>query len=258
MRADVLYDSTAMTDDSTWNTTRATMIGGAILFGHDIDIQAADDFALTESYIINSVTGDYVASPGKGSPPASGVLVEFFEDLSGTPSETPSFAVLSTAVTAVPLPDLPGPDFRITIDLSSDDITLDPGTWWLSITPFDDTGEGSAFFQIARTAGKYGNNTHVRDGGEDHGNGLPGLWGFDDWTLPFEDSGDLAMKIEGTPVEPACPWDVDDNGSIGVSDLLSLLASWGPCKECPADFDSDGNVGVSDLLALLANWGLCP
>ncbi len=32
----------------------------------------------------------------------------------------------------------------------------------------------------------------------------------------------------------------------------------GPCKKCPADFDENGNVGVSDLLALLANWGPCP
>ncbi|MEE9295662.1 MAG: integrin alpha [Phycisphaerae bacterium] len=53
-----------------------------------------------------------------------------------------------------------------------------------------------------------------------------------------------------------CLWDLDGNGAVGVSDLLSLLASWGPCKGCPADFD--GNVGVSDLLTLLANWGPCP
>ena len=54
-----------------------------------------------------------------------------------------------------------------------------------------------------------------------------------------------------------CPWDLDGNGSVGASDLLSLLASWGPCKSCPADFDDNGNVGASDLLALLANWGPC-
>ena len=47
-------------------------------------------------------------------------------------------------------------------------------------------------------------------------------------------------------------------GLVGVSDLLSLLASWGPCKACPADFNSDGNVGVADILTLLANWGPCP
>ncbi len=56
----------------------------------------------------------------------------------------------------------------------------------------------------------------------------------------------------------ACPADLDANGSVGVSDLLELLASWGPCKGCPADFDGNNEVGVSDLLALLANWGPCP
>ena len=55
-----------------------------------------------------------------------------------------------------------------------------------------------------------------------------------------------------------CPWDLDANGTVGVSDLLSLLASWGPCKGCPADFDGNDDVGVSDLLVLLANWGPCP
>ncbi len=64
-----------------------------------------------------------------------------------------------------------------------------------------------------------------------------------------------AVRItETTP----CPADLDGNGSVGVSDLLSLLASWGPCKGCPADFDGDGDVGVPDLLVLLANWGPCP
>ncbi len=53
-----------------------------------------------------------------------------------------------------------------------------------------------------------------------------------------------------------CPWDFD--GSVGAADLLTLLASWGPCKGCPADFDDNGTVGASDLLALLVNWGPCP
>ncbi len=60
---------------------------------------------------------------------------------------------------------------------------------------------------------------------------------------------------------PPCPWDLDNTGTVGVPDLLSLLASWGPCPpkaDCPADFDGDGAVGVPDLLELLANWGPCP
>ena len=54
-----------------------------------------------------------------------------------------------------------------------------------------------------------------------------------------------------------CPWDIDDNAVVGVSDLLSMLASWGPCKGCPADFDGNDDVDVSDFLALLAHWGPC-
>ncbi len=55
-----------------------------------------------------------------------------------------------------------------------------------------------------------------------------------------------------------CPQELDLDGSVGASDLLSLLVSWGPCKGCPADFDGNGTVGAFDLLALLVNWGPCP
>jgi hypothetical protein len=33
-----------------------------------------------------------------------------------------------------------------------------------------------------------------------------------------------------------------------------MLDSWGDCLGCPADTDGDGSVGIDDLLALLANW----
>ena len=55
-----------------------------------------------------------------------------------------------------------------------------------------------------------------------------------------------------------CPADVDDNGSVGFSDLLAILAAWGTCGGCPEDVDGDGFVAFSDLLIVLANWGPCP
>ena len=55
-----------------------------------------------------------------------------------------------------------------------------------------------------------------------------------------------------------CPWDMDDDGSVGVPDLLSLLGQWNTDPGGPPDFDDDGNVGVKDLLILLGNWGPCP
>ncbi len=54
------------------------------------------------------------------------------------------------------------------------------------------------------------------------------------------------------------PGDLDGDGSVGVADLLILLANWGPCKECDnceADLDGNCTVGVADLLILLSNWG---
>lgn len=57
-----------------------------------------------------------------------------------------------------------------------------------------------------------------------------------------------------------CPADLTGDGSVGVPDLLALLAAWGACPQgapCAADLTGDGAVGVSDLLMLLAQWGPC-
>ncbi len=58
---------------------------------------------------------------------------------------------------------------------------------------------------------------------------------------------------------PVIPGDLDDDGSVGVGDLLLLLGAWGPCPEtcppfCTGDINGDCTVGVADLLLLLANW----
>ena len=59
---------------------------------------------------------------------------------------------------------------------------------------------------------------------------------------------------------PACPsdcdGDVDGDNTVGVNDLLAVIAAWGT-SDAAADVDGDGNVGVNDLLALIAAWGPC-
>ena len=57
---------------------------------------------------------------------------------------------------------------------------------------------------------------------------------------------------------PSCPADVDLNAMVNVTDLLVLLAGWGPNPGHAADINGDGNVNVTDLLDLLAAWGVCP
>ncbi|MCZ6811226.1 MAG: VCBS repeat-containing protein [Planctomycetota bacterium] len=51
-------------------------------------------------------------------------------------------------------------------------------------------------------------------------------------------------------------YDLDNDGTVGILDLLALLAAWGPVPTPdPPDFDGDGVVGILDLLLLLAHWG---
>jgi hypothetical protein len=56
----------------------------------------------------------------------------------------------------------------------------------------------------------------------------------------------------------SCPWDLDLDGDVGITDFLDLLAQWGTDPAGPPDFDSNGVVDITDFLELLANWGPCP
>ncbi len=56
----------------------------------------------------------------------------------------------------------------------------------------------------------------------------------------------------------SCPWDLDDDGMVGINDFLGLLGQWGSDPGGPPDFDGDGTVGINDFLELLGNWGVCP
>ncbi len=43
-----------------------------------------------------------------------------------------------------------------------------------------------------------------------------------------------------------------------ILDLLALHAAWGTDPSGPPDFDGDRAVGILNLMTLLANWGPCP
>ncbi|MEE9296590.1 MAG: hypothetical protein V3W34_16725 [Phycisphaerae bacterium] len=261
-----------MTDNQTYNQSYTSSIS---LFNGGWDRQAADDIEITATYRITSVTGDFTNSPPPLAP-FDGFLIEFFPTetencINGPPpcpSEIPFAQAFSANFTDTFFEDtvFGNSGHRFTIDLSASEIILDPGNWWVSIVAVDESGEKSSLerWRILLTDGLAdGVPVHGRAGGQDHGNGYGG-GELPDWKpLCFSGGceptpGDLAIRLEGTLVEPVCPADMDGDGSVGVADLLLLLGSWGPCKGCPADLDGDGNVGVSDLLALLAAWGPCP
>ena len=61
----------------------------------------------------------------------------------------------------------------------------------------------------------------------------------------------LAVAFSGraaVAVGSCSPGDIDLDGVVGITGMLTLLAEWGPCAEpaaCPADFDGDGIVGIT-------------
>ncbi len=60
---------------------------------------------------------------------------------------------------------------------------------------------------------------------------------------------------------PPCFADINADGQVNVTDLLTVIGAWGPCTNCPADIApspfGDNQVNVSDLLMVIGGWGTC-
>lgn len=67
--------------------------------------------------------------------------------------------------------------------------------------------------------------------------------------------GSVCSSGNCTP-EPDCPADINGDGVVNVSDVLTLIAAW-DSNDADADVNDDGIVGVSDLLILIDAWGAC-
>jgi hypothetical protein len=72
--------------------------------------------------------------------------------------------------------------------------------------------------------------------------------------LVVGNSGDVSVKVFYNQLV-LCPADLDDDGMVGVEDLLILLANWGGSGD--GDLNDDGVIDVADLLGLLGAWGPC-
>ncbi len=79
----------------------------------------------------------------------------------------------------------------------------------------------------------------------------------------------LDLNGNGIPdeCESTCVADINQDGSVNVTDLLAVIGAWGPCanpNNCPEDIappgppTGDDVVDVSDLLLVIGNWGACP
>ena len=74
-----------------------------------------------------------------------------------------------------------------------------------------------------------------------------------------DDCGNASFYTQVINIEASvvvgCPEDVDNDGSVTVSDLLAVLSEFGCATGCLYDLNMDGIVGVADILEILAAFG---
>ena len=58
-------------------------------------------------------------------------------------------------------------------------------------------------------------------------------------------------------VDEACQGDINQDGTVGVEDLLAVIADWNCSSGCSADINGDLLVNVADLLLVIGGWGAC-
>ncbi|GEM_PF-1296763 len=64
----------------------------------------------------------------------------------------------------------------------------------------------------------------------------------------------LGSSTFAMPYGIGCVTDIDSNGTVGVTDVLSIIDEWGTSDDL-ADCNGDGIVNVGDLLMLIDEWG---
>ncbi|MFK7960462.1 MAG: hypothetical protein AB8G96_08045 [Phycisphaerales bacterium] len=66
-----------------------------------------------------------------------------------------------------------------------------------------------------------------------------------------------AIETADVPTDPFRSTDVNEDGLVGLEDLLAVLNAFGVCPdvpECPSDKNGDSLVDFTDITAVLADW----
>ena len=150
-------------------------------------------------------------------------------------------------------------DLIVTWQPSEGPVPLD-FMWHEVVTPADANPPSLAYDWIVEidengTITWRGENVFLGDAEFDLG------WPFGIVIVQIEE-GTINANLQVYKVFDPCYEDVDGNGSVDVSDLLSVIENWGVCPGCigeiPGDVNYDTVVDVTDLLRVVGSWGPCP
>ncbi|MCK4341453.1 MAG: hypothetical protein KAY37_07010 [Phycisphaerae bacterium] len=197
----VLYDSLCIVDECQYNAAVDNICGGEDVFGLAIDVQAADDFMLTEDALITAVTADYLQVYGDW--PLM-VCVQFYAMAAdcSTLDEYPTASEFSTDLTYDIFTDCMFGYFgnRITAHIN---VVLPAGRWAVCIQPVmpDYSYIVTAADGINTCGGDNTCDMWIRDGLDknDCCDGEP-YFGYSNWTPVFDVAGwtgTVSMRIEG-------------------------------------------------------------
>ncbi|MCH8152151.1 MAG: VCBS repeat-containing protein [Planctomycetes bacterium] len=204
-----------------------------------------------------TIFAGHLAQPEDDATPGAGNVMAFITE-NGPPGGSPAANDVDGGPTFLisPSVDLEGTDGIVSFarwffslageaDVMTVEISNDGATWFLVETV---TGTGEVWETVSFLV-------------SDHA--VPSAsvslrFATSDGDFSVTEAGIDDFQIESFVCVAACVGDLDGDGSVGILDLLALLAAWGSNPGHPADFDGDGTVGILDLLTLLANWGPCP
>lgn len=284
----VIHDTRAAVTGGTWNNYAASYIGGISgesQGGIPHDQQAADDFIVTQRIQLTSVLVDFIAELSP-LPPTQGLLVEIFSNLpSNLPTEIPIFSttILPTEIITMGTFPLAGgspgnagtiPNYtRLSwrVDFTQT-VILDPGTWWISMVPIDESPFGGLYHWVGTTVNSSGFVSPFRCGGVDHGNSYPCHNATTntrpDWSASLAGFGGrprtLSMRIEGQLPQGACC----NSTTCGVvSSAAECIGGTfqgdgttcsadpaNPTTCCPANFNGTNGLSVQDIFDFLAAY----
>ncbi len=130
-------------------------------------------------------------------------------------------------------------------DHASIAVRSDGGAWstvWTNPSGIEDSAWVSVTHDISQITGPV-QNIEIRwtMGATD------GAWQYSGWNI--DDVQLLAL------LDVAVQGDVNCDGIVDVSDLLSIISNWGSCAGiCSEDIVPDGTINVTDLLQVIGNW----
>lgn len=286
----VIHDTRSAVTGGTWNNFGISLIGGAGGAGQagvPHDQQTADDFVVSQRIQLTSVLVDFRAELSP-LPPSGGLLVEIFPNLpTNVPTEVPTYAITIPPTEIIDEGGVPAPGgtpasnptFQAWVRMSwrvnfAQTIMLDPGTWWISVVPIDESPFGGVYHWAGTTVNSSGLVSSYRCGGIDHGNNYP----CHNTTAPITTQNwstagagvvpgrarTLSIRIDGRLPQGACC-----NGTTCTTVTAAAECTGGafqgegtacspdstnPTTCCPANFNGTSGLSVQDIFDYLAAY----